>query len=38
MLFPGGFWQDASIFIASLIGTASIVVTLIGWRNLNRDN
>ncbi|XUX00335.1 MAG: TIGR01906 family membrane protein [Dehalogenimonas sp.] len=34
MLFPGGFWQDASIFIAALIGIFAAVVTFIGWKNL----
>ena len=34
MLFPGGFWQDASVFIAGLIGGVAAVVTLIGWKQL----
>jgi integral membrane protein (TIGR01906 family) len=37
MLFPGGFWQDASIFIAALIGLMAVAVTLVGWRNLKRE-
>jgi len=34
MLFPGGFWQDASIFIAFLIGIIAAIITIAGWRNL----
>jgi len=34
MLFPGGFWEDASIFIAALIGVFAAGVTYIGWKNL----
>ena len=34
MLFPGGFWQDASIFIAALIGIVAAIITIAGWRNL----
>ena len=34
MLFPGGFWQDASIFIAAIIGIVAAAVTIAGWRNL----
>jgi integral membrane protein (TIGR01906 family) len=34
MLFPGGFWQDAAVFIAALIGLVAIAVTIVGWRNL----
>ncbi|APV45463.1 integral membrane protein [Dehalogenimonas formicexedens] len=34
MLFPAGFWQDASIFIAGLIGLIAAGLTLFTWRNL----
>ena len=37
MLFPGGFWQDASIFIAGLIGIVAVIVTIVGWRNLKTE-
>jgi integral membrane protein (TIGR01906 family) len=38
MLFPGGFWQDVSIFIAALIGGIAAVVTVIGWRSLKANS
>lgn len=37
MLFPGGFWQDASIFIAALIGIVAAAVAIAGWRNLKTE-
>ena len=37
MLFPGGFWQDASIFIAGLIGLFAAAVTFIGWKSLRTN-
>jgi integral membrane protein (TIGR01906 family) len=36
MLFPGGFWQDASIFIAGLIGAFASAVTILGWKHLEQ--
>ena len=37
MLFPGGFWQDAMIFVDSIILSLTIAVMVVGWRNLKRD-
>ncbi|AKG52721.1 integral membrane protein [Dehalogenimonas sp. WBC-2] len=34
MLFPGGFWEDAMIFVDSIILSLTIGVTALGWRNL----
>ncbi|MDV2988908.1 MAG: TIGR01906 family membrane protein [Dehalogenimonas sp.] len=38
MLFPGGFWQDAVIFLGLGIVIIAAVAAFIGWRSLGRQN
>ncbi len=37
MMFPGDFWIDAMIFVDSIIVALTVAITLIGWRNLKRE-
>ncbi|MEN8614933.1 TIGR01906 family membrane protein [Dehalogenimonas sp. THU2] len=37
MMFPGGFWRDAMIFVDVIILSVTITLTVIGWRNLTID-
>lgn len=37
MLFPGGFWRDAMIFVDAIILSVTITATVVGWRNLTVD-
>lgn len=38
MLFPGGFWYDATQFIALGVGTAAVLVTGLAWAFGRRGN
>ncbi|MGI2336085.1 MAG: TIGR01906 family membrane protein [Dehalogenimonas sp.] len=38
MLFPGGFWRDAAVFVGLGIGGLAAAVALVGWRGLGHQS